>query len=320
MEADANEALSSLQGKVLNGRALKLDMGLKKDRKAGKNKEDKASPTDESGVNKKDGEVPAKPEQAVEKKESMKRKLPESMADKEGEGDEDGKTESKIDKNDGEDTDSSPHISRSRQLVVFGVPIDVSKKDLQYALSKFSRHIKVELIKEDHMYSNILHIISPVGKVFLVTGDARKDTEKIQQALVKHTVRSLNLLQYVQKHKSSADAEEPEDETLAALNCENRLGTHLQGRLLSEIEHDEALRKRKCRVIVRNVSFQACEVNVLDKLTSFGPLVQLDMPAHPSNEGNNTGKIKHRGFCFVTFLCRGDAEAVVKESAAGGEG
>eukprot|EP01031_Cornospumella_fuschlensis_P031851 gene31851-38512_t len=308
LESDANEALTTLQGKMLNGRALKLDMGLKKERKSGKNKENKSNPADLSEESNIASEVLVEPEQAGEKKESKKRKLVEKV-EKDDDGEE-VKTDTK--NTGGKDGD---HISRSRQLVVFGVPIDVNKKDLLYALNKFSRHIKVELLKEDDEYSNILHIISPAGKVFLVTGDARKDTEKIQQALVKHTVRSLNLLQYVQKRKSS-ESEEVLDEALASLTCENRLSTHLQGRLLSEIEHDETLRKRKCRVIVRNLSFQASEVNVLDKMTHYGPLVQMDMPAHPSNEGNSSGKIKHRGFCFVTFLCRGDAEAVVKESAA----
>ena len=38
---------------------------------------------------------------------------------------------------------------------------------------------------------------------------------------------------------------------------------------------DLSLRKRKCRVIVRNLSFLATEVNVADKLGKFGPLVEV---------------------------------------------
>ena len=93
---------------------------------------------------------------------------------------------------------------------------------------------------------------------------------------------------------------------------------------------EERLRKRKCRLILRNLSFQATEENIASKLISFGPLTEVAIARVPvtahndeeessnkkrrfktnkSNEGEP--KLKSRGFAFVTFLCESDAIAAV---------
>ena len=50
-------------------------------------------------------------------------------------------------------------------------------------------------------------------------------------------------------------------------------------------------RKRKCRLIIRNLSFQATEQNVIDKLSSYGPIVSVELPKRiiniVSNNKNN---------------------------------
>ena len=51
----------------------------------------------------------------------------------------------------------------------------------------------------------------------------------------------------------------------------------LLARRLSDVT-DMSLRKRNCRVIVRNLSFQAAEFNVADKLGKFGPLLEVASP------------------------------------------
>jgi nucleolar protein 4 len=93
------------------------------------------------------------------------------------------------------------------------------------------------------------------------------------------------------------------------------------------------LRKRHCRLIVRNLSFEANEANVADKLGQFGPLVEVNIPrVLVKNEsktegnkkrkfnkrGNDTAeeKLKSRGFAFATFLCANDAAAAVQSTSA----
>ena len=42
-------------------------------------------------------------------------------------------------------------------------------------------------------------------------------------------------------------------------------------------------RKRRCRLIIRNLSFQATEQNVIDKLSSYGPIVSVELPKRMIN-------------------------------------
>lgn len=93
----------------------------------------------------------------------------------------------------------------------------------------------------------------------------------------------------------------------------------------------EEQRKRKCRLIVRNLSFLATEQNLLDRMSKFGPVVSVELPKkvverQSQPEGGKGPKHRKRaapegpversmGFGFVTFLCECDAQAAVKNSA-----
>ena len=80
----------------------------------------------------------------------------------------------------------------------------------------------------------------------------------------------------------------------------------------------EYLRKRHTRVIIRNLSFQATEDNVADKLLKFGPLVEVNIPRVPSSSSptsaDKESRQKQRGFAFATYLCEADAKAAVGNS------
>ena len=78
-----------------------------------------------------------------------------------------------------------------------------------------------------------------------------------------------------------------------------------------------ALRKRHCRVIVRNLSFEATEQNVADKLSKFGPLTEVSLPRVQAEGGRGGVKMKSRGFAFVAFLCSIDAAGAVGAAGAG---
>lgn len=69
-------------------------------------------------------------------------------------------------------------------------------------------------------------------------------------------------------------------------------------------------------MIIRNLSFQATEANVMDKLLRFGPLVEVNIPRLPSSlsTGLDGVKLKQRGFAFATFLCESDAKTAVEQS------
>ena len=84
------------------------------------------------------------------------------------------------------------------------------------------------------------------------------------------------------------------------------------------------LRKRKCRLIIRNLSFQATEMNILTKLMSFGPITEVLLPrisveckrVRPGKSTeDNTEKLKSRGFAFVTYVCESDAKDAVENAS-----
>ena len=142
-------------------------------------------------------------------------------------------------------------------------------------------------------------LCAPAGRSMLLTTASRKATAALMQALDKQTARSLNL--------PGAGKE------------------RLSARLLKDVTPPE-LRKQKCRVILRNLSFHAVEENVASKMSRCGPLVEVSIPRvevevgavdagkkqHKRKEESNGGvKQKSRGFAFVTFLCEKDAAAAV---------
>ena len=77
-------------------------------------------------------------------------------------------------------------------------------------------------------------------------------------------------------------------------------------------------------MIIRNLSFQATEENILDKLVKFGPIVEVTIPkisisvdaskkTHRKKE-NVSEVLRPRGFGFVTYLCEKDALDAVNNS------
>ena len=105
----------------------------------------------------------------------------------------------------------------------------------------------------------------------------------------------------------------------------------LTARILTQLTHPD-LRKRKCRVIIRNLSFLATEQNVVDKMGRFGPIVSVEIPRKVEEKKKVTNrrkgkegeaaetvqKLLSRGFAFVTYLCECDATTAVTESAKQG--
>jgi nucleolar protein 4 len=98
---------------------------------------------------------------------------------------------------------------------------------------------------------------------------------------------------------------------------------------------DTSLQRKKCRLIIRNLSFQATEQNIIDKLGKFGPIFEVSIPKvevtrkidNPDSDpdGNtkkrtrkmislDEPKLQPRGFGFITYLCEKDAKNVVEGS------
>lgn len=115
--------MEKLQGSSLHGRKMKLELGVKKERLTKKEREAaKAEPT--STVKKPEVKAPKETKKPVAKAEASE--------DAEEDGADDG----------------TGHIKKSRQILVFGVPVDISKKAFKMAMSKISKKSEVELIKE----------------------------------------------------------------------------------------------------------------------------------------------------------------------------
>ena len=175
------------------------------------------------------------------------------------------------------------------------------------------------------MHTVIEDIIAPTGKSFLLAVPSRKYTPKIIDYFDTKTVHSLF----------------PQSETHKHMN--------LFTRTLADIT-EPLLRRKKCRLIIRNLSFQATEKNILDKLSKFGPVTEVSIPTtevtvkssslqrhkNKSNQNDsnninqnqsinsehsaeisnhseitNTTKLVPRGFGFVTFLCEKDAKKAI---------
>lgn len=204
---------------------------------------------------------------------------------------------------------------------------------------------------KDHELSGELHITTPAGKVMLLTAPSRQEAGKITIALNNATVHSLivalqahHKLQVAQQlmlnkkkaAKAKADGKEAgkietAKDPLEGLDLTKTRKEKLFLRTAAQITPTDQ-RKRKCRLIIRNLSFLATEQNVLDKMSKFGPIVSVELPKkaptertedsskfqgkkrHPERE-NKEPSMRSMGFCFVTFLCESDAQHVVDNCA-----
>eukprot|EP00981_Chlorochromonas_danica_P012615 scaffold5218_cov150-Ochromonas_danica.AAC.7 len=325
LEDDAKAALAKLDGRDLKGRPIKLELGLKKERKASaKPTATSSSPLAEvkpAGEAQEEREVKTALERVSKKKEEAKKKKEEEEEVVE-------KKEEAKEKEGGEEEEE--HVKSGRQVLIFGLPIDLSKKAFKYAISKISRKVDVELIKEDHPLSQSLGMVHPAGKVFLATAPSRQEAQKLLAGLSNATVHNLNLVKYLKEEgDSNTLGEEEEQEGLRALTTAvlaTQSKHKIIGRSLASLS-PPPLRKKKCRIIIRNLSFQATEQNIIDKVGRFGPLAEVDLPRvtidkaprkrkRGGEEQEDKAQVERpRGFAFVTFLCHADAERAVKESA-----
>ena len=118
---------------------------------------------------------------------------------------------------------------------------------------------------------------------------------------------------------------------LADLDITKQYKEKLYVRTANEITIVEQ-QKRKCRLIIRNLSFLATEQNLLDKMSKFGPIVSVELPKKiyentktedlskktHSRHGkeDKEPKEKSMGFGFVTYLCESDAKIAVESSSS----
>lgn len=142
----------------------------------------------------------------------------------------------------------------------------------------------------------------------LITTSARKDATALVEKLDKNTPKGLGLCELTDPSKT----------------------VHLSARLVKDITN-EIDRKRKCRLIIRNLSFQAVEENIVTKFQKFGPIVEVNIPkvavtitnsrnkkqSEQNQQDQQQQKLKPRGFGFITFLCANDAEKVVNGGCEG---
>lgn len=191
----------------------------------------------------------------------------------------------------------------------------------------------------------------PPGRSFIVTAPSRQHAGKLIEALDGTSTRALAVAKSASAgtkpkptNVSTLDTDRIHSDTVAiepdGLGAEDsdvaavRRGAKLIVRTLADATEPH-LRRRKCRVIVRNLSFQATEFNVGERLSRFGPIVDINLPrVEVGGSGQAEGKFRRRrgeaasgdpeaplarlrprGFAFVTFLCAKDAQAAVDGSA-----
>lgn len=118
---------------------------------------------------------------------------------------------------------------------------------------------------------------------------------------------------------------------LADLDITKQYKEKLYVRTANEITIVEQ-QKRKCRLIIRNLSFLATEQNLLDKMSKFGPIVSVELPKkiYENTKTDDLSKKPHSrhgkedkepkeksmGFGFVTYLCESDAKIAVESSSS----
>ena len=140
-------------------------------------------------------------------------------------------------------------------------------------------------------------VVHPAGKVLLVTAASRSDAATLKAGLEGNPAALKVLREYSQAHRTQEQGGPSRSGPPAA-----KKGERLVLRPLTALTAPD-LRKRRGRVIVRNLSFEATERNVADKLGRFGPLVSVEVPKVAKAEAAGAAaaaKMRPRGFAFVT--------------------
>jgi nucleolar protein 4 len=210
---------------------------------------------------------------------------------------------------------------KSLQVALYGLPSNLNKKQLHKFLTHEMklRKIDVELLTEEGLEAKY-----PWGRAMLVTASAKKDVQPIIKKFDGMTIKMLE--------KAIVDMEtriDPNGKSFVA-QSENQF---IKCRSVVDVDTANLDRRKQfCRVIVRNLSFQAQFEHIAKKLVKFGPIVDITLPVAAAKGGDKDkpsagdvsestddvkrgGTVKHRGFAFVTFLCQKDAEAVIAQQA-----
>ncbi|CAM9198803.1 unnamed protein product [Chrysoparadoxa australica] len=169
-----------------------------------------------------------------------------------------------------------------RSVMVFGIAEDLTKKKLLKRLKKACTIESVELSENTHGYL-------PKGNTAMVVCASRSGPKKLIAKLDGHTIH----------------------------------GSCLRLRRKVEVAKDESVHQRKkLRLVVRNLAWEAREKDLADIFLQFGPLAEVHIPKvevtfmrknRETGQEEQHSKSKGRGFAFVQFLCMTDALRVVKD-------
>jgi nucleolar protein 4 len=353
-EDDMKKALQAMQGHTLHGRRMKLEQSTSTAASAKLKQTDPAVSVasgviDSTGA---DANVDTDLLRFERKVSATGRKKARSPSKAEMDGDSNKDDDAKDNK---ANLSLTPSANRSRKVFIGGIPLGFNKKSLKMWLSKTVRNEKIENIirikpaseaegqgkvekenrKEEGRYEyghednhsrdlpnetekEFLSLVMPEGNSFMVTLTSRKEATKLVERLTNTNAATI----------LPADTLEEQEKK-----------QNTRGKLALRLEADitiARLRKRKCRVILRNLSFQATSDNVATRLSKFGPLVEVTLPMVEMGTENEEdgrppdgspqavakrrrakraaqegGRLRPRGYAFATFLCEKDATAAV---------
>ncbi|TFK29964.1 RNA-binding domain-containing protein [Coprinopsis marcescibilis] len=69
--------------------------------------------------------------------------------------------------------------------------------------------------------------------------------------------------------------------------------------------------KSKKTVFVGGISDETDEALIYDTFSTFGDIIQVQIPPAPTNQSAQPSDTKHRGFAFVTFSSPADAQDAI---------
>ena len=313
LSSDALNAVKSLQGKSLKGRPCKLELAVKGGHSASDKPYINDRPEHKESLRKAESTVVNTIEPLGLKESKIPKKEEENITE--------------ISENIVEDENTSSmriaHPTGVRPglvLLLLGVPTHVKKKELLVVVKRVCRKTGVDLVKDGHYLLESLSLVHPAGKVFVLTAPSRPACTKLIAAFNGASPIGLGLGQ----DKSSAADKDVGLEIEAPNSPKPLWKDKLYVRTLAQLTQPK-FRKRHCRIIVRNLSFQATEANIASKLGKYGPLSEVVMPmtevtsegAESTRRHGKTGPhLRPKGFAFVTFLCSSDAENAVKGSSS----
>lgn len=353
LEEDAQTAIRELNGREVRGRRMVLETALNR----GVHPENTAAAAAASGKSSNtSGNNRPNDSKTTSKPEAVRPVSKEAPSSSAGAG--------------GGKAASDPAAIRRCGVVVFGVPQDIGKKAFRKHMRSVSKKAKVQVITQVRNKSaklendcknsfifcpclvnkyqdnsifpelddvSMLGDVSGTSKPILVTAPTPEEAAAIVTAL-NGTKRLFEKLRELASASGEGDdnegkekEDEPEEEAEEGAGAKHSQGGRVVAVLLKNVT-EKRLRKRKCRLILRNLSFQATEENIATKLMTFGPLTEVaiarvpvdtssrqnDKSGHRRNKERNSdgaAQLKSRGFAFVTFLCEKDAMAAVENSS-----